>query len=214
MTQQRGILGRWADRARRLLGRRPAADVRPAPAGSPLLEGVGWIEFERLVAEGFRHRGYVVSETGGHGGRAIDMVLTRGQEQFLVDCKPWRAQAVGLAPLRELLATVRARQAAGGFVLSSGSFTPEARAFVQGQPLTLIDGSMLRELLQVREEKTQPVIVRREGPFLDTTLPPSAWRLRAQPCPLCGGAMVETVRDGKAVLACTHQPLCEGQREV
>ncbi|MET0334078.1 MAG: restriction endonuclease [Rhizobacter sp.] len=214
MAQQRGILGRWADWARQLLAPGPVEAASPPPSGASLIEGVGWIEFERLVAEGFRHRGYAVSETGGHGGRAIDMVLTRGHDRFLVDCKPWRSQAVGVAPVRELLAMVRARNVSGGFVLSSGVFTAEAKAFVQGHPITLIDGSTLRELLQVREEKTQPVIVRREGPFPDSTLPPSAWRLRTQPCPLCGGAMVETVRENKAVLACTHHPLCEGQREL
>ncbi|MBX3626586.1 MAG: restriction endonuclease [Rhizobacter sp.] len=191
-------------------------EVPPASAlpDADLLAGIGWAEFERQVAEGFRHRGYAVSETGGGGGRAVDMVLTRGQDQFLVDCKPWRTLAVGPAPVRELIALLRSREAAGGFVVSSGEFTDEARRLAAGHPVQLIDGKVLRELLNTREEKTQPVVVRREGPFLDTTLPPSAWRLRAQPCPLCGGAMEEAERHGRRVLACVHHPLCEGVREV
>ncbi|WOB08377.1 restriction endonuclease [Piscinibacter gummiphilus] len=191
-------------------------EVPPASAlpDADLLAGIGWAEFERQVAEGFRHRGYAVSETGGGGGRAVDMVLTRGQDRFLVDCKPWRTLAVGPAPVRELVALVRSREAAGGFVVSSGEFTDEARQLAESQPVQLIDGKVLRELLNTREEKTQPVVVRREGPFLDTTLPPSAWRLRAQPCPLCGGAMEEAERNGRRVLACVHHPLCEGMREV
>jgi restriction system protein len=208
---QRGLLGRLADRARKFFGLAPLA--APASAGVTLIEGVGWHEFERLVAEGFRHRGYAVSETGGGGGRAVDMVLTRGQDRFLVDCKPWRASAVGVAPVREMQGLLRAREVAGGFIVSSGVFTPEAQTLAQGHPIQLIDGTMLRDLLHSREEKTQPVVVRREGPFPDTTLPPASWRVRPQPCPLCGGTMVETERDGKVLLTCSHQPLCAGTRE-
>ncbi len=197
--------------------------VPPAPVAMPggvaLIEGVGWHQFELMAADGFRQRGYVVSETGGSGGRSVDMVLTRGPELFLVDCKPWRSNAVGVAPLRELHAAMTARGAVGGFVLTSGVFTPEAQRFSEGRNIQLIDGARLHDLLHAREEKTLPVIIRREGPFLDTTLPPSAWRLRNQPCPLCGGPMVERELTqgplaGQRVLGCSHYPLCEGTGEV
>lgn len=214
--QQRGAFGRWVDRVVATVS--SWAGVQPAvpdvPAGPELIRGVGWHQFELLVAEGFRHRGYRISETGGGGGRAVDMVLTRGTEEFLVDCKPWRVQAVGIAPVRELAALIRSRSAAGGFVLSSGSFTAEAREYAEARRIQLIDGDALRELLHSREEKTQPVVVRRAGPFLDTTLPPQAWRLRAQPCPRCGGPMVEVERNGARQLRCTHHPLCEGTRDL
>lgn len=213
-AQQRGILGRLSDGMKRLFER--VGDVPPVSAlpDTDMLQGVGWTEFERLVAEGFRQRGYAVSETGGGGGRPVDMVLSRGQDRFLVDCKPWRTLSVGPAPVRELLALVRQLGASGGFVVSSGSFSDEARRLAEGDKVQLIDGKVLRELLNTREEKTQPVVVRRDGPFLDTTLPPAAWRLKAQPCPLCGGAMEEAERGGRRLLACVHHPLCEGTREL
>ena len=50
-----------------------------------------WREFESLVGEGFRHRGFEVDERGGpsaDGG--IDLILRRGREKFLVQCKHWR----------------------------------------------------------------------------------------------------------------------------
>ena len=214
-ARAQGILKKLAG----LLRWRSSAPPAPAPAGVTLIEGMGWHPFELLVAEGFRQRGYVVSETGGGGGRAVDMVLTRGTEHFLVDCKPWRSSAVGVAPLRELHALMLSRSAAGGFVLTSGAFTPEAERFSEGRNIRLIDGARLRDLLYAVDEKTLPVVVRREGPFLDTTLPPSAWRLRHQPCPLCAGPMVERVQTrgplaGQRVLGCSHYPLCEGTREL
>jgi len=217
-ARQQGILKRWGEVLARLFKRRPVAPEVVMPGGVALIEGTGWNQFELMAADGFRQRGYAVSETGGGGGRAVDMVLTRGHETFLVDCKPWRSNAVGVAPLRELHGLMAARGAAGGFVLTSGVFTPEAQRFSEGRNIQLIDGTRLRDLLHAREEKTLPVVIRREGPFLDTTLPPSAWRLRNQPCPLCGGAMVERVQSqgphaGQRILGCSHYPLCEGTRE-
>lgn len=219
VTQQWRFLKGLVEAVARLTGRAPAQAPSPLPAGAALIEGMGWHQFELLAAEGFRQRGYVVSETGGGGGRAVDMVLARGQEHFLVNCKPWRANAVGVAPLRELKALMAARGAAGGFVLTSGVFTPEAVRFGEVCGIQLIDGSRLRDLLHAQDEKTVPVVIRRELPFLDTTLTPSAWRLHHQPCPLCGGSMVERVEQqgpqaGRRVLGCSHHPLCEGTREL
>ncbi|MCR5884560.1 restriction endonuclease [Rhizobacter sp. J219] len=213
-AQLRGVLGRLADGMKRLFER--VGEVPPASAlpDTELLEGIGWAEFERQVAEGFRHRGYAVSETGGGGGRPVDMVLTRGHDRFLVDCKPWRTLAVGPAPVRELLALLHSQGAAGGFVVSSGTFTDEARQLADGHKVQLIDGKVLRELLNTRDEKTQPLVARPGAPFLDTTLPPSAWRPKAQPCPLCGGAMEEAERSGRRLFACVHRPLCDGVREL
>lgn len=206
--------------AMRLRKRRlKVASAHVVPDGEALLKGMGWHHFEHLVAEGFRQRGYAVSETGGSGARPVDMVLTRGHDVFLVDCKPWRSKAVGLAPVRELDALVRQRGAAGGFVITSGGYTPDALRHAATCRIELIDGVRLHELLRTGHEKTQPVVVRRAGPFPDSTLPPSSWRLRPQPCPLCGGAMVEREltqgpQAGQRVLACSHYPLCEGTREL
>jgi restriction system protein len=217
-VRRQGILKRLAGLLRRRSSASPAQAT--APSGVALIEGMGWHQFELLVAEGFRQRGYVVSETGGGGGRAVDMVLTRGTTQFLVDCKPWRSQAVGVGPLRELHALMQARGAAGGFVLTSGIFMPETVRFGESHNIQLIDGSRLRDLLYVVNEKTLPVVIRREGPlFFDSTLPPSSWRLRDQSCPLCAGPMVERVQTrgplaGQLVLGCSRYPLCEGTREL
>ena len=44
-----------------------------------------------------------MEETGGQGADGgIDLVLRKGSERFLVQCKQWRAYKVGVNVVREL----------------------------------------------------------------------------------------------------------------
>jgi restriction system protein len=92
-------------------------------------EALSWSEFEQLVAELFRRQGYVVTENliGGPDG-GVDLALRKGDERALVQCKHWRAQRVGASVVRELKGVMAARGISGGFVVSSGTFTDQARA--------------------------------------------------------------------------------------
>jgi restriction system protein len=135
-------------------------------SGAAVIDGMKWQEFEMLVAEGFRRRGYMVTESG-HGakdGAAVDMALNRGRELFLVQCKQWRAFNVGIAPVRELYDAMTERDAAGGFIVTSGVFTAEAASYAQGRNIRLIDGLKLQDLVHSADEKTIPVVRRRSGP--------------------------------------------------
>ena len=77
----------WRRRVRRKL----VADVGQSKAAD-VLDGLNWREFEVLVGEAFRLQGYRVMETGGGGADGgVDLVLSRGSEKFLVQCKQWKA---------------------------------------------------------------------------------------------------------------------------
>jgi restriction system protein len=118
-------------------------------AQCPAVSSLTWQQFESLVAEGFRQRGFRVTEKGGaasDGG--VDLILARGTERFLVQCKQWRAQKVPVTIVRELYGVMAAQQAAGGYVVTSGRFTRDALAFAQGRNIELIDGKTLQELLR------------------------------------------------------------------
>jgi restriction system protein len=53
---------------------------------------MSWREFEILVCQGFRRKGFQVGELGGGGaGGGVDLVLRRGGEKHLVQSKQWRA---------------------------------------------------------------------------------------------------------------------------
>jgi restriction system protein len=63
-----------------------------ASSSASLLDGMTWLEFETLVGEAFRQKGYKVLELGGAGpDGGVDLVLTKGGEKFLVQCKQWKA---------------------------------------------------------------------------------------------------------------------------
>lgn len=89
-----------------------------------------------------------VSEQGGAGpDGGIDLVLSKGSEKFLVQCKQWKAFKVSVTVVRDLYGVMAVKGAAGGFVVTSGRFTDEATAFASGRNIKLIDGPLLHGLI-------------------------------------------------------------------
>ena len=64
-----------------------------------------------------------------------------------MQCKQWRSQRVGVKVVRELLGVVTAEGAAGGIVVTAGSFTRDAQEFAGRVAVELIDGDRLQEML-------------------------------------------------------------------
>jgi restriction system protein len=113
------------------------------------VDAMSWREFEMLVGEAFRLQGYKVTELGGGGADGgVDLVLRKGTETFLVQCKQWKAFKVGVTVVRELYGVMTAQGAAGGFVITSGRFTADAQSFVEGRNVKLIDGAKLLSLIE------------------------------------------------------------------
>ncbi len=125
--------------------RRRSLLVRTAKSNSPAaLNEMTWREFEGLIHEAFRLRGYSVRRLGGDGpDGGGELVLDRGAEKVLVQCKQWRALRVGVSVVRELYGVMAAEGAAAGIVVTSGSFTPDAVEFARGRNVRLIPGDEL-----------------------------------------------------------------------
>jgi len=179
------------------------------------LEGISWQEFEMLVGESFRLKGYEVREnaTGGPDG-GIDLVLRKGNEKFLVQCKQWKAFTVGVTIVRELYGVMAAEGAAGGFVVTSGKFTREATDFAKGRNVQLIDGTvlvgMIKSATAARGKGGKPLPVH-QAPTPAATTSPS--------CPVCAKAMVKRtankgVNAGQAFWGCSGYPACNGIRQT
>ena len=161
-----------------------------------------WQQFEDLIGEGFRQRGFQVTENGGaapDGG--VDLILARGTERFLVQCKQWRARQVSVTIVRELYGVMAAQQAAGGYVVTSGRFTQDAIAFAEGRNIELIDGGKLPALLrQTRNASPAPVT--------------HAILASTPACPRCNEPMVARVakrgaNTGSEFWGCRRYPKCK-----
>lgn len=178
------------------------------------LDGMSWREFELLVGEGFRQQGYAVSETGGAGpDGGIDLVLAKAGEKFLVQCKQWKAFKVGVTVVRELYGVMAARGAAGGFVVTSGRFTEEAKAFASGRNIRLIDGPELLHLIRSGRSVSPPVSEVGHGEA--GAVPSTAGATPT--CPVCSNAMLRRVAKrgasaGNSFWGCSGYPGCKGTR--
>lgn len=197
-----------------------AAGVTASPSAQSL-EGMSWREFEMLVGEAFRLQGYQVQEQGGaqpDGG--VDLVLRKGSETWLVQCKQWKAFKVGVDVVRELYGVMAAQGAAGGFVVTSGRFTDDAVAFASGRNVRLVDGPRLFGLLQQARAALsgQQQRAHRLATPPPVQAPSTVLQADAAPsCPKCSAPMVRrTARKGANPGAqfwgCSTYPACRGTR--
>jgi restriction system protein len=173
-----------------------------------------WVEFEQLIGEAFRRRGYAVSERGGpHPDGGIDLVLTQNSRRLLVQCKHWKERNVGVNVIRELRGVIAAENASGGYVVTSGAFTQEAQRFARSCHVELVDAEGLVALLQdlVPERDTNSTSIE-----ADKFSAPSA---ASAECPTCGSAMVKRVAKrgrfaGNSFWGCSKYPTCHGTRPL
>ncbi|MCS4294947.1 restriction system protein [Comamonas sp. BIGb0152] len=194
------------------------------------LGDISWREFELLVGEAYRLQGFRIIELGGNGpDGGVDLVMIKGSEKFLVQCKQWKAQRVGVAIVRELYGVMAARGATGGFVVTSGRFSNDAQAFARGRNITLVDGPQLLAMVQRARQSlvngpkaaqaggSPPAAPARTAVATASATAPAA----PQPpstkpnCPRCSAAMeLRTARQGanagKSFWGCSTFPGCRG----
>ena len=208
----------WRGSAGRL---QPVSDSR-------LLRQLGVREFERLVAEAFRQQGYEVVERADDTRDGPDLLLRQGRQVFLLRCKHWRAPRVGVEMVREFMALVAAHEASGGFVVTCGRFSKDARRTARALRLQLLDGPRLRALLrtQLQGRLTQIGHPTQSGHSLLTepllTQPPASAPVstdQSPPCPRCGSPMIlRSVQpgsySGQGFWGCPQHPACKGTRPL
>ncbi|WP_296255850.1 MULTISPECIES: restriction endonuclease [unclassified Pseudomonas] len=223
-----------------IVGRRKRRNLLTSvatPGGNTLLS-ISWHDFELLVGEALRHRGYAVQETGANGpDGGVDLIARKQGETYLVQCKQWRSVQVGVPVVRELYGAMAAEGAVGGFVVTSGKFTNPARAFASGRNVQLIDGAVLRQwIAETKAQGPAPTVQitpaqdahRVPDPVITTPVvkpasPEAAPENNAKPkaplCPFCRKTMVtKRARTGKnaggTFWGCVDFPKCKGIRPI
>jgi len=162
-----------------------------------------WQQFEGLVNEFFRRRGYSVKQTGGNGpDGGVDLIASKGSDRYFVQCKQWKAYKVGVQTVRELYGVMSARGAAGGFVITAGQFTEEAKKFVNGLNIRLFDGTHLHKMICEHGKET---IAQDNRPLQSSNFDPQ--------CPKCGKPLVRRVAKqgrnaGSEFWGCSGFPAC------
>lgn len=164
-----------------------------------------WQDFESLVAEHFKRKGFDINVNGGTGADGgVDIELRKGKELSLVQCKQWRATSVGVDVVRQLYGVMAARGAVSGYVVTSANFTPDAKAFADGRNIHLIDGEKL-----IREMKGSSQQAIDSGLDIST---------RSPACPACSSPMVKRIAKrganmGQEFWGCSRFTVCKGTRD-
>ena len=145
---------------------------------------LSWRQFESLVSEAFRRKGFLVLdniEDGPDGG--VDLRLRKNGQVVFVQCKHWKARSVGVKVVRELYGVMAAKNVKHGIVVTYGEFTSEAREFGKANSIALIDGPKLTQMI---------ASVQQSGNM-------QAQHEVARACPKCGsGSGAEGGKEGTA----------------
>jgi predicted RNA-binding Zn-ribbon protein involved in translation (DUF1610 family) len=178
-------------------------DVRPyqpapEPSLSEKLRKIDWFQFEKLMELIYRQRGYSVSRQGGanpDGG--VDLIVSRDNEKFVVQCKQWRKWKVALKDIREFLGALTDHKVSKGVYITLQGYTGEARQFAAKHGIELFDESDL-----IRMIESSGVTYSHEVSELFAS--------KEKCCPKCGEQMI--VRTAKAnankFWGCSTYPRC------
>jgi len=211
-----GIIGS----AKRSIRARRFNRLSGANYSASAIRALTWREFEIYIGEAFRRRGFRVRSTPNGADGGVDLELFKDGDLHLVQCKHWKSRSVGVSVVREIYGVLMVRKASSAFVVTSGEFTAEAKAFAELAGVRLVDGGLLGQWLrdlkrdgfempqagdsrhEVSEKEPAP---RHRGSALD------------QPCPRCGDVMTPRFPSGggKVFLGCTNYAHgCRGTRQL
>lgn len=112
-------------------------------AGIVALSGVSWRTFIHMVLDALSRRGFerVVDSDTASGDS--DFVLEHHGERHLLSCKHGSAFVLGRLTVNELANDINLNNAAGGFLLTQGRITDDARPVAALQRIELLDGPTL-----------------------------------------------------------------------
>jgi len=105
-------------------------------------------EFENMVVELYSALGHKAHRTGATGDHGIDVIVEASNgEKWIVQCKRWRGY-VGEPVVRDFYGAMHHEKADKGAIITTGVFTPQARAWAKGKPITLLEGNEFFEYLK------------------------------------------------------------------
>lgn len=127
------------------VGYRQLRTVSPGKVEERLqaLRELTWDQFSAIIVAAYRREGYEVAPVNKS---AFDYTLTRQGRVTLLQCRRWKVNQFGMAPLEDLAKAIAQEDAHNALCICATGFTPKARDFVVGKPITLIHGTDLAVL--------------------------------------------------------------------
>lgn len=105
-------------------------------------------QFEDLVCEAFRRKGFMVLNDVEDGpARGADIWLRKKGQVAFVHCRHWKDETVGAGAVRELCGVMAAESVKNGIIVTCGSYTLDAVELARASSIALIDGPRLMELM-------------------------------------------------------------------
>lgn len=170
-------------------------------------------EFEKLVYNIFKQRGYSVSEKRDGAYDGVDLVLQRDNGLTYVQCSQWQKQEVDITSIGELYVAMEVDAVKFGIVITSGVFTPDALDFSLGKSLMLINGVDLFQMIEALTPSTQKEL--EEDMETSENLSLKEMPELEPLCPICSQKMIKrTAKKGKnsgnVFWGCSTFPNCRG----
>lgn len=107
--------------------------------GMSMLSSIGWRDFSALLETAFTRQGYTVKHLNG----AADMQLEKRGVLTVVSAKRWKAAALGVESLRELVAVRDALEARNCVCITLGQVSAKANEYAEQNRITLISDADL-----------------------------------------------------------------------
>jgi Restriction endonuclease/Topoisomerase DNA binding C4 zinc finger len=183
--------------------RAPVVVVEPLraahkPSLSENLRKIDWFQFEKLMEIIYRHRGYSVKHLGGanpDGG--VDLIVSRTNEKFIVQCKQWRKKEIGVKEMREFLGTLTDNKPCRGVYITLQGYTEDAWQLAGKHGIELLEETDLVKMLN-----EQGLSYSRDVSELFAS--------KEKHCPKCGEKMVVRTahKSGNEFWGCSTYPRC------
>ena len=165
------------------------------------LKALEWKRVELLCAKYYEVMGFKCEtiRCGADGG--IDVKLFRidpNKPIAIIQCKAWNSSQVGVAPVRELLGVMTSEKVARGIFLTTSTYTKDAIAFAEANPIQLLDGPGFLKKLQDLPEAAQAALLKFafHGDYSTPT------------CASCGIKMVRRESKRGPLWECVNYPRC------
>ncbi len=113
------------------------------------IRDLDWPDITRLISRAHEARGFRVIEDKTTGPDShFDMMLMKNFDKYFVLCRHWACESLDTDLVKQMYSAVDFADAHRIIIITSGSFTHEAKAFASDKPVDLIEAHNFVKLVK------------------------------------------------------------------